>query len=461
MKNFKNRTIWTGDNLPVLRGINSNSIDLIYLDPPFNSNKSYSAPIGSKSAGAAFKDTWTLSDLDVAWLGLIADEYPAIHDVLQATRSAHGKSMQSYLCMMAVRLIEMHRILKDTGSLYLHCDPTASHYLKILLDAIFTGQGQFRNEVVWERTAGRSDAGNFARVHDVILRYVASDNPVWNNVYQPLSKEYIDKTYRYIDNRGQYRTAPLHGGGISGRTYTFEWKGFESNLWRFPRHRIVELDTEDRIHYGKVPSRKSYLADSKGVAARDVITDIGRAKASERTGYPTQKPRQLLERIITASSNKGDIVLDPFAGCATTCAAAEYLDRQWIGIDLSPLAYTLIQDRLANELKLSSPESPRLTDWKVHHRKYPDLPVRSDIDKLLPYTTHKHTLFGQQEGRCGGCHMDFPFKLYEVDHIVPQSKGGTDDPKNLQLLCGHCNKTKGSQSQAYLKARLQELGYLS
>ena len=163
--NFVDKTIWTGDNLDVLRGLNSQCVDLIYLDPPFNSNKNYGAPVGSKAAGAAFKDAWTLSDLDVAWMGLIADEHPAIAYMLDAARRTHGKGMQSYLTMMAVRLLEMRRVLKPTGSIYLHCDPTASHYLKQLMDAVY-GARNFRNEITWKRTSSHSDAKRFARVSD-------------------------------------------------------------------------------------------------------------------------------------------------------------------------------------------------------------------------------------------------------------------------------------------------------
>ena len=170
--NFADRTIWTGDNLEILRGLNSTSVDLIYLDPPFNSNRNYAAPVGSAAAGAAFKDTWTLSDLDVAWMGLIADEQPAMYQVLQTAGLTHGKGMQSYLCMMAVRLLEMRRVLKDTGSIYLHCDPTASHYLKTLMDSIY-GQGNFRSEIIWKRTNAHSDGRQgrkqHGRIHDIML----------------------------------------------------------------------------------------------------------------------------------------------------------------------------------------------------------------------------------------------------------------------------------------------------
>ena len=178
--NFVNRTLWTGDNLDILRGMNSECIDLIYLDPPFNSNQDYAAPVGSAAAGAAFKDTWTLSDVDDAWHGMIAESHPALYAIIDAARPAHGKGMKSYLIMMAVRLIELHRVLKDTGSIYLHCDPTASHYLKLLMDTIF-GEARFRNEVIWRRSHPKGLAfTRFASNHDVILVYGREGETAWN-----------------------------------------------------------------------------------------------------------------------------------------------------------------------------------------------------------------------------------------------------------------------------------------
>ena len=177
--------MWTGDNLPIMRGMNSQTVDLLYLDPPFNSNRTYSAPIGSQAAGAAFKDTWTLEDVDLAWHGEIAEQNPAVYAVIGAAGEAHGKGMKSYLIMMAVRLLEMRRIMKDTGSLYLHCDPTASHYLKLLMDAVF-GRLNFRNEIVWAYRRWPAKQNNFQRMHDVILRYSKSEDSVWNQLYEPL-----------------------------------------------------------------------------------------------------------------------------------------------------------------------------------------------------------------------------------------------------------------------------------
>ena len=201
--NFVNRTLWTADNLDILRGMNSECVDLIYLDPPFNSNKTYSAPVGSKAAGAAFKDTWTLSDLDVAWMGLIAEDHPAIANLLHTASLTHGKGMQSYLTMMAVRLLEMRRVLKQTGSIYLHCDPTAGHYLKLLMDAIY-GVGSFRNEIIWRRTAAHGRAKRWGPIHDTLFLNTKTSNYIWNRTFQDYDQTYIDKNFRHEDDRGRY-----------------------------------------------------------------------------------------------------------------------------------------------------------------------------------------------------------------------------------------------------------------
>ena len=410
--NFANRTVWTGDNLDILRGMNAESVDLIYLDPPFNSNKNYAAPVGSDAAGAAFKDTWHLSDLDVAWAGLIADEEPAIAYLLDAAGRTHGKGMQSYLTMMAVRLLEMRRLLKDTGSIYLHCDPTASHYLKMLMDAVF-GQRQFRNEVIWSYRRYTARSNRFQREHDVILFY-GKDSPTFNVVLEP-----------YGEGSGKHDS---------------HYKRDEDGRWfRWQKLR------------GKEPY-KVYL--SEGRRAGDVwqISHIN-ASAKERVGYPTQKPLALLERIIKASSNEGDVVLDPFCGCATACVAAEKLDRQWVGIDLSPKAAELVNVRLQESM------------GSLFHHGYvttrTDIPQRTDVDEPKNYRQNKHVLYGEQEGRCGGCRTSFEFRHFEVDHMVPQSRGGTDHLGNLQLLCGHCNRTKGGRPQEYLLARLAESGLVA
>ena len=474
--NVQNRTIFSNDNLPVLRGIDTETIDLIYLDPPFNSNRNYAAPIGSDAAGAAFKDTWTLSDVDNAWHGEIADREPALSQAIHTAELTHGKGMKSYLIMMAVRLLEMKRVLKKTGSIYLHCDPTASHYLKSEMDAVF-GKNNFRNEIVWQRTNTHGLGKQFGRVHDTILFYSKSSEKIWNDVYTEHDPEYVQRTYRHSDERGLFQVDNLTGGSVTEKGESGQpWRGIDPNLvgrnWSTPQRsawpegieppdnyeklsvheRLDALDAAGLVYWppnGRVPRFKRYLSTSKGRRVHDVITDISpiASKSRERVGYPTQKPIALLERIIKASSNEGDMVLDPFCGCATTCVAAERHQRQWIGVDISPRAVDLVRVRLENEVGLFG---------KIIHRT--DIPKRSE--KLPNYRTHKHTLFGKQEGLCNGCKTQFPFRNMTVDHIVPKSQGGTDHEDNLQLLCGACNSTKGQGTQAELISRLKAQGVL-
>ncbi len=410
--NWANRTIFEGDNLDVLRGMNAASVDLVYLDPPFNSHRTYRAPIGSVATGATFKDTWTLSDLDVAWLGLIADREPALYRVIEAAGFSHGKGMKSYLVMMAVRLLELKRILKPTGSIYLHCDPTASHYLKLVADSIFE-KDNFQNEIVWcyTRMSARGQR-MLSRAHDSILWYSRGEEWVFN-------VDAIRLPYALSSKAREGKTLNRLGSGVSR-----EGKTVLNPLGKFPEDWIVHIP---------------YL------------------RGKERTGYPTQKPLALLERIVKASSNEGDVVLDPFCGCATTCIAAEMLGRQWVGIDLSPLAGKIVVERLQKV----SDEDGLLKGGKlpnVIHRT--DLPRRTDIEELPDYRTHKHVLYGEQEGNCKGCGVHFPFQNMTVDHLTPRSKGGADNRENLQLLCNSCNSRKGSGTQAELIVRLREAGIL-
>ena len=377
--------------------MNSESVDLIYLDPPFNSNSNYAAPIGSEAAGAEFKDTWTLSDIDIAWLDLIETKHPALNRVIQA---AMNDSDKSYLIYMAIRLLELHRILKSTGTLYLHCDPTMSHYLKIILDAIF-GRKKFRNEIVWCYRGGGVPKNDFARKHDIILRYSKSVSLCFNVdlIRIPYSEDSVDRL-RYTARA--FRDARVYDN------YKPNPKGKHPEDW---------WDIQPIM-----PSSK------------------------ERIGYPTQKPLKLLDRIIKASSNPNDIVFDPFCGCATTCVAAEILNRQWIGIDISPKAGELVMQRIKELQGL----------WEnVIHRH--DIPQRTDIEVLRLYNSldNKKHLYGQQDGHCNGCYEHFETRHLEVDHIIARSMGGTDHIENLQLLCGNCNRVKGNRGQEYLIAKLE------
>ena len=440
-----------------MRGLNSESVDLIYLDPPFNSNKEYAAPIGSEAAGAAFKDTWTLHDVDRLWLLLLRDKDPTLFHVIEAARLVHGNGMASYLSMMAQRLREMHRVLKPSGSLYLHCDPTASHYLKMLLDAVFSPT-QFITDVSWKRSSAHSDARQgrrqHGRIHDVLLFYAKTDDWNWNPVYTEYDREYVENFYRFVEpgTGRKYRKDNLAGpGGAAKGNPQYEVMGV-TRYWRYSKERMQELIRQGRVIQtkpGSVPAYKRYLDEMPGVPLQDVWTDIRPigSQAAERVGYPTQKPLALLDRIIKASSNEGDMVLDPFCGCATACVAAERLGRQWVGIDISEKAAELVQVRIRKEIDL-------FHNFKPIHRT--DQPQRTDLGKLPAPSVHKDLLYGKQSGQCGGCMVMFHKRNLTIDHIVAKENGGTDHIENLWLLCGACNSSKGTKSQAeFLKERVK------
>ena len=424
--NVDNRTLFIADNLDIMRGMDSESIDLIYLDPPFNSKKQYKAPIGSPAEGASFKDIWTDEDVRDGWHSEIAEDYPQIHQIILASEHTYDHSMMIYLMAMGIRLIEMKRILKPTGSIYLHCDPTASHYLKFIMDSIF-GNQNFRNEIVWCYAGGNPARKNFPKKHDILLKYSVTEKQTFNIQYRPYSDH----------NTGGKRFSAK--GMSKRRGLNYRPEGTPVNDWWTDIKPLINLH-------------------------------------KERTGYPTQKPLVLLDRIIKASSNEGDVVLDPFCGCATACVAAERLGRQWIGIDISPSAETITKLRLTDEAEtkagrgtgtleenqLPLPFDP-LTD--IHILTQP--PLRTDVDENEPqqqrlpnYRVHKNDLYGKQEGDCNGCKRHFEFRNLTVDHIAPQSKGGTDHPNNLQLLCQACNSTKGKGTQEELDSRLKKQGVL-
>jgi site-specific DNA-methyltransferase (adenine-specific) len=357
-------TLFYGDNLEILREyIPNESIDLVYLDPPFNSNRSYNVLFKDESGKesqaqiTAFDDTWhwnfateqTYNELVTNWPGPIGN-------VIGALRGAIGTNqMMAYLVMMVARLVELHRVLKSTGSLYLHCDPTASHYLKVVLDTIF-GPEKFLSEIVWKRTSAHSSAKRPGPVHDVILLYSRSEKYLWNPQYQPYDESYIKQFYRHTDPDGRrFQVDNITGSGIRRGETGKPWRGIDptpkGRHWMVPPNELDKLEAEGRIYWpqkGEMPRFKRYLDEMPGVSLQDIWDDIPpvSSQAAERLGYPTQKPLTLLERIIQASSNPGDIVLDPFCGCGTTIAAAQKLGRRWIGIDITHLSIALQKYRL-------------------------------------------------------------------------------------------------------------------
>ena len=494
-----NRTFCEGDNLEYLLRMPDASVDLIATDPPFNKNREFQG-IG-KAEGAKFKDYWSWDDdedMHPAYLAHVKQHWPALGEVIEAAYAAHSPSMAAFLAFMSVRLIEMHRILKPTGSIYVHCDDAASHYLKAMMDAVF-GRDNFRNEIIWKRTAGRTDGKHFGRVHDSILFY-APGAATWNQPFLPHDEAYIKRTYRAADKRGPYRLSDLTAAGTSAGESGQPWHGVNPTKvgrhWITPtqggmndyirQHNLVpnwpdaypsvhaRLDALDKaklIHWpdrGSMPSLKRYLESTGGRAVEDIFADIGKleAKDKEKTGWATQKPLALYRRIIEASSNPGDLVLDPFAGCATTCVAAEQAGRRWIGIDLSPKAKGITRDRLKKEVKKSM-----AWDKSVRLLKVKDLPaLKNGITAALtvpalpermaralprgykPENVRRYIAARDAEGMartesgnmaCQGCGFTPPRLDYmHVDHMTPQAKAGANVWSNFCLLCAPCNNRK-------------------
>jgi site-specific DNA-methyltransferase (adenine-specific) len=377
--------LYYGDNLTVLRNeIKDESVDLVYLDPPFNSQATYNvlfaAPSGEKSKAQieAFEDTWHWNEsAESAFDEVMTSQNAAAAEMLRSMRAfLKENDVMAYLAMMAVRLLELHRVLKPTGSIYLHCDPTASHYLKILMDAIF-GAENFGNEIIWKRTSAHSSTRGYGAVHDTILFYSKTDSFKWNDQYGPYDEQYVEAFFTHVDEKGRrWRRTDLTGPGVRKGDSGLPWRDYNptdvGRHWQPPSYfyekytaltgdelakynlldRLEKMDAIGLIHWtkkkGGMPTGKRLLDDAPGIPLQDLWTDIKimHNLSSERLGYATQKPQALLERILQSSSAEGDRVLDPFCGCGTTIHAAQKLRREWIGIDITHLAISLIEKRL-------------------------------------------------------------------------------------------------------------------
>ncbi len=348
---IKNRTIFCHDNLEILKGIDSDCVDLIYLDPPFNKKKTFTAPIGSNAEGASFSDIFREEDVKDEWLQDIKEDHYAVHDILTAVRTIEGRTSYNfcYLAYMAIRLIECHRILKDTGSIYLHCDPTMSHHLKLLLDCIF-GAKNFRNEIIWHyRRFSRNIKNAFPSMHDSLLFYAKGTDNFFNKLSDP-----------DIKNERAYHKRGYHKDKDKLIFYTTDKQIAD---------KIIKKHGLDLSKFSKV----SYIEASRPYLHNVFLLPIINPMAKERTGYPTQKPLALLERIIAASCPEGGIVLDPFCGCATTCVAAEKLGRRWVGVDVSIKAYELVKERMKKEVERKDELFQEKVDFQT------DPPVRTDM----------------------------------------------------------------------------------
>lgn len=470
-----------GDNLNWLRDKSifpDASVDLVYLDPPFNSNADYNVLFREASGEAsqaqfhAFTDTWNWADaaqtyaefVDDCPIATVVEMMDALHDTLR------NSPMMAYLAMMAPRLVELHRVLKSTGSLYLHCDPTASHYLRILLDGIF-GPVNFLNEIIWKRTSAHSSAKRWGPVHDVILFYSKSDKYTWNQIFLDYSEKYVKDFYRNSDEKGSFQMGDLTGAGKRTGESGQPWGDFNptdvGRHWAVPnkilreifgeeltqwsvQQKLDALDEQGLIYWppnGQVPRFKRYLEEQVGVPIADVITDINPigAQAKERLGYPTQKPLALLERIIEASSNKGDLVLDPFCGCGTTIHAAHKLDRRWIGVDVTYLAINLIKRRLKDAFG---------AEFKYEERGQPtdfgSAKALAELDKwqfqqwALSLIDARPRTAGDGKGADRG--VDGMIYFYESkekrEKILVQVKGGGVKRNDVATLLGDVNNQK-------------------
>ena len=463
----------------MLRGIDSGTIDLIYLDPPFNTGKQWHAPIGSDAEGASFNDIWSWDDVSEAtgetltmsvkrqWLNALHVESP-VRSVVETAESTAGEEMGAYLAFMAMRLVEMQRVLKPTGSIYLHCDQTAGHYLKVLMDAIF-GERNFRNEIIWRRSRAKGTRGpsrTLGKVADTIYFYGASKE---HRIEIPRVPD-ENVSFPYEDAVGKYRAvSPLYGHQWLHSCPKYEWQGHNPEFgWVVSKANLIALHDADRIHYTSSgrPIRKQYEWEYHGKVVDAIWSDIGIARGKEKLGYPTQKPLALLERIIQASSNPGDVVLDPFCGCATACVAAEKLGRQWIGIDVSEKAVSLCDERIETVQNQTGQVDFGIPYHDPIHRT--DIPVRTDLpaqtdDLPIPLDIGKdevkERLYDQQDGVCNGCQRYFAPEfadLMDLDHIKATSKGGGHTWSNVQLLCRTCNVRKGNGTMAQLLKRLRE-----
>ncbi len=362
-------TLYYGDNLAVMREhVTDESVDLVYLDPPFNSNASYNVLFKEKSGEVspaqikAFTDTWdwTLESERTFENEIILnpDTPPNVKDMVSAFRQFLGSNaMMAYLVMMTPRLVELRRILKPTGSIYLHCDPTAGHYLKMLMDAVFGAQ-QFRSEIIWRRTNAKGLAfKGFPRNHDILLYYSKNEDFIWNRQFLPHDPEYVEKFYRHVETGTdrRYRLSDLTNPNRNRPNLTYEWNG-NLRVWCWTKERMQQAHDDGLLYYSStgLAYQKRYLDEMQGNPADTIWDDIRpiQAQSTERLGYPTQKPQALLERIIRASSNEGDVVLDPFCGCGTAVAAAHNLKRQWMGIDITHLAVALMKNRLKTAFDL-------------------------------------------------------------------------------------------------------------
>ena len=481
-RNWKNRTLFHGDNLKFLRAMNSASVDLIATDPPFNKNRDFHATPDKLEVGARFQDRWSWErDVHQDWVDRIKDDLPAVWEVIDAANAVYmkktkknlkrsrdevGSDMGAFLCFMAVRLLAMHRVLKPTGSMFLHCDHTASHYLKAVMDSVF-GRDNFQNEIVWcyRDVGGGRNTSYYKRKHDTIFWYSksAAEKKINKMARGPLSETTLDRFGSLFDSKGVITYRKLRD--------------------RRPQ------EFESRKSQGRVPDNldQVFMSKDQGRLLEDYWTDINPVRkrrkgdyVEEPYWYPTQKPLALYERLIETATGEGDTVLDPFCGCATTLVAAENLNRQWVGIDIWDNAKEVVLQRLAQEW-LTEKDSKRFSLVDKDIQWDANLPDRTDDgEEATPFLRVKERIkepggksmtradmyeyLLEQHGRkCQGCDRQFDDPRYlELDHNTPRSDGGLNHISNRVLLCGPCNKAKSNMyTLSGLRRKNQQAGWMA
>lgn len=471
---YPRNTICEGDNLIYLRSFPDESFDMIYGDPPYNSKRNYAAPAGTAAEGTAFKDFWSWSDISEELFYELNIKYPELAQFLSQVDKVHSKGMKAYCVMMAARLIEIHRVLKKTGTVYIHCDHTAVSYLKPIMDFIFKIKN-FRNQIIWQRTEGnKRTTKNLPNNCDYILRYTKTDNFIWNRQHAslPPDEDFLKKFNKNDnDGKGLYKLLDFNYPKAYENDGTRSWRTYDilgiTDIWRWDKDRALEgIKNGTVIRRNNTIYYKIYLSDSYGKQLSNLWTDISNIKTNmpESTGFKTQKPRKLIQRLILLSTNIGDSIFDPFCGSGTTLIEAQNTGRHCIGSDVGSRSVEFVEKRMVDELGifLTEDTKPDLVRIPRTFERQIILPIKKPKTKKIKkqprntkeYQQHKPKLYLNQEGRCNGCDIFCVPQHLTVDHEDGNYSNNEFD--NLQLLCSNCNSIKGNRPMSYLKKRIKE-----
>ena len=474
--NADNRSLFTGDNLDILRGLNSVCVDLIYVDPPRNSSRTLEAAALSRAAGYVYHDKWTAEDARPDWEDEIEIRQPEAMQLINSFRLVCDEGVVNYLVFLTIRLLECQRVLKDTGSIYLQCRPDSVHYLKAIMDAIF-GRELFKSDITFKRVVPSGGEKRWRWAHDSLLFYAGPRKHRWNQVPQPPTPEFLSQ-YSFDDAMGHYQPSPLLHEGLAGDDRDTAWRGYDPTAkerhWEVPLYLLErhypdvdldalstheKLDMLDRcgmVHWpklGVVPRYKRHIDLMDGERLSDVVTTIGQIdqKTQEGAGWPGQVPKALLEIIILASSNEGDTILDPFSGSGTACVVAETLNRSWIAIERAPEGFNVLESRMRREANGTDIWKPMEVPWRTDQREPSGPVVGSEA---------KETLYEKQQGKCAGCKYELPIHVLTLARAERTQKAQATGSENLLLLCHRCNTLRGERDEFYLTARLYEEGIL-